>query len=58
MDDNVGARLTLATLLQEDGREDDAMSILSPPEDAGDRDLKCSICCIALLELSLNYCRV
>ncbi|KAI4378286.1 hypothetical protein MLD38_015784 [Melastoma candidum] len=34
---NVGARLTLATLLQEDGREDDAISILSPPEDAGSK---------------------
>lgn len=35
LNDGVDARLTLSSLLLEDGREDEAISVLSPPIEAG-----------------------
>jgi len=35
LEDNVGARLTLASLLLEDDRVDETISLLSPPENSG-----------------------
>lgn len=35
LEDNVGARLTLASLLLEDDKVDETISLLSPPENPG-----------------------
>lgn len=34
MDDDIDARITLSSLLAEEGREDDAITLLSPPKDS------------------------
>lgn len=39
LEDNVGARLTLAALLLEDDRVDETISLLSPPENSGSGDV-------------------
>lgn len=35
LEDSVDCRLALASLVLEDGKEDEAISLLSPPEDLG-----------------------
>jgi len=35
LQDDVDARITLASLLLEEGKEDEAISLLSPPNDSG-----------------------
>jgi general transcription factor 3C polypeptide 3 (transcription factor C subunit 4) len=43
LEDNVDARLTLASLLLEEAKEDEAISLLTPPKDLGILVLNCSI---------------
>ncbi|OWM77222.1 general transcription factor 3C polypeptide 3 isoform X2 [Punica granatum] len=38
LEDNIGARIALASLLVEEKREDEAISLLSPPNNIGDED--------------------
>ncbi|KAK4793502.1 hypothetical protein SAY86_023937 [Trapa natans] len=38
LEDDIDARTTLASLLQEENREDEAISLLSPPNNLGDED--------------------
>lgn len=43
LEDNVDARLTLASLLLEEAKEDEAISLLTPPKDLGILVVNCSI---------------
>ena len=43
LEDNVDARLTLASLLLEEAKEDEAIALLTPPKDLGILVLNCSI---------------
>lgn len=35
LEDSVDARLTLSSILLEDGKDDEAVSVLSPPKESG-----------------------
>lgn len=39
LEDDIDARITLAALLLEENREDEAISLLSPPNNLGDLDM-------------------
>lgn len=40
LSDTIDARITLASLLLEDGKRDEAISVLSPPENPGQQEKK------------------